>query len=209
MSLTAIAPDGKEYTVSPPPGKEVSDWKVREACDALRQAASVPADSPLSLRRGEGTVSPYALVSSLGLKPDEKLTIALEPARVGSRDLGKRTLPRRTDIDMSEIRDPPDIDDLVQRVLALGLGSITEEDALEALRSGMFNVDRACEYLLALDGQATPLAAPKLKLTPAELADCREIERETGETIEQVIQFYVICDKDGARTRHLISHGTG
>jgi hypothetical protein len=204
MSVIVVDPKGKEYPVP----YDVQS-KVSVICDRVRELASIPPSADLSLRRGETPISPYALVTALGLADGEKLNLVLARAVVGNHDPHRRTLPKRTDIDPSEIKDPDDFDQLVTKLLELNLQSVTVDDCKEALRSAMFDTDRASEYLLALDGQAAPLATPKLALTPAELEACREIKAETNETLEIVIQLFMICDKDKAATVRLIRQGTG
>jgi hypothetical protein len=176
MTLLVHGSDGKDYEFAVADGTTVADiiGEIRKLVgDDVFQ---------IDLVRSTTRLPPDALIASLGLAPTDKLKFFTKrrskgaivartqslggvPSRaagaqrgVGGGALPGRAyaIPTRTDVDLSAVHDPPDIDAKVGRLLELGLAEITRDDALIALRTTFFDENKASEYLMAKAGQAPP-----------------------------------------------------
>jgi hypothetical protein len=198
--VIVVGPDGNEISVEVTPestvasvSKTIHDTQKLDVLDTVNLGRG---GSPLT---GQGDV----LISDLNLEPGETLSYTTT-----RRPLARQgwSLPRRTDIDMAEIKDPDNIESLVEQIAGLGLEGVTREHILEALRTAFFQVDRASEYLLAFTNQPPPVVGG-VKLQPSQIEDVKTLVRETGLDRGEVIQVYFAVEKDIEKARELLAHG--
>jgi hypothetical protein len=166
MTLPVHGNDGKDYEFPYTDSTTVSDI-ISEIRKLLPEEVS-----QIDLVRGLERLPLDASIASLGLSPTDKLKFFIKrrsraalPQRTSSYGgrappiVQKRHpggLPTRTDVDLSEVRDPANFNELVEQLNRLELPGITREDIVKALRTAFFDSNKASEFLLAKSGQAPP-----------------------------------------------------
>ena len=132
-------------------------------------------------------LAPTTKLAELNLTEDDYLQVKPIPV--------KCSIPRRTDIDMSEMKPPEDYDERLQQLKDLGLANLDEDQLKEALINACYNVNRAAEYALAMDGQRPPEVKRNL-LTPEQREWVKETAERLGQEKIEVLQILEACEMD-------------
>jgi hypothetical protein len=219
MTLLVHGSDGKDYEFP-----YTDTTTVADIIGEIRKFLSEEVYQ-VDLVRVTEKLPPGATIASLGLAATDKLKFftrrrgsgaitgrtqsysgvlsrpaALAPAPPRAAPLPARAyaIPTRTDVDLSAVHDPPDIEAKVTNLLELGLAEITRDDILIALRTTFFDENKASEYLMAKAGQAPPPirvserdAGPDLRLTPADRAALQALVQQFPAVHRaEIIQLY-------------------
>jgi hypothetical protein len=219
MTLKVLGSDRKHY--------EFPFTETTTVADIVAEIRKLlpPDVVQVDLTRDMKRLPAEATITSLGLAPTDELKFFCKRRSTGalgraqsyagrthseSAPAPRYALPQRTDIDLSELQDPPDFDLRVATLMDLHLEGITEQDCQMALRTALFNTNKASEFLLAQSGALPPLSkvdrAPQHEITPEQREALLRLESANpGVDRATIIQVFIMCNKDEANAEAVIS----
>ena len=171
---------------------EKADATVQDVIEAYLKGN--PGHSTVLMLKGK-ELSPSDRLDALDMTEYDYLEV--KPPQI------KCSLPRRTDIDTSEMKPPENYDELLQELKDLGLQSLDEEQLKEALINACYNVNRAAEYALAMDGQRPP-EVRRNPLAPEDRQWIKDVASELGQETVEVLQIFEACDRNREQTMEIL-----
>jgi hypothetical protein len=197
MKVKIVDSDGRNHELELPATATISDAKesVRDAVYGGRE----------NFELRIGGVCPIGIdqIGLFGADTVELSAISVPPM--------KRPLLKRSDVDYSLVVEPEDIEERINTLMNLGvLHSQDRRLARDALYAVNFDLDRAAEVLLTMNGERAPRCLPrkiadspsdeKPLLNSEDAIKIKRISRETGHPAQIVCQIYLGCGKDEEKT---------